>query len=175
MPPTSQQRWGGKGGCPPRSLATGSQPPAAAGKSTWAGAGGGGGREHPGWAVSPVPVPRGDPKARSPPRSWGGEELPGLRGEVEGPAGATGETERRPRVGLPSRRAKGGGGSRPPATTSAPWGRAQGLWDPPRCGGRGAPGQGTQPGLSSPQLPGGQKCPFRRSGSSRAVRNVPLK
>lgn len=75
----------------------------------------------------------------------------------EGPAGAAGETERRPRVGVPYRRAKRG--SLSPDRYPAPW-----VWDPPPCGGRGAPGEhrlpGTQPGLSSLQLQGGQKCSF---------------
>lgn len=167
MPPTSQQRWGGRDThthihTPPPQPGHRFPTSGCSWKRHLGWGGGDGRREHPGWAVSPVPVPRGDPKARSPPRSWGWEERPGLRGEVEGPAGATGETERRPRVGLPSRRAKGGGSPAPSHNSSS-----LGLWDPPRCGGWGAPGRGTQPGLSSPQLPGGQKCPFRRWGAQK--------
>lgn len=52
------------------------------------------------------------------------------------------------------------GGGRGWGSDPAPW-----VWDPPPCGWRGAPGQqrllgGTQPGLSSPPLQGGQKCSF---------------
>lgn len=129
---------------------------------------------HPVWAVSPAAVPRGDPRVRSPPRSWGGEERPGWG---EGPAGAAGETERRRRVGLPSRRAKKGG-------TTGPQPQLRLLGAERRGGGtlRGATGgeprgegrlQGTQRGLISPQLPGGQKCPFRRSPELKSRQKRP--
>lgn len=124
------------------------------------------GGEQPGWAVSPVGVLRGDPSVRFPRRNWSGKSSRG--GEKDRPKPRDRRRGGRgwvfPRAGLregpgpqPQVQLFGAGGAGPSAV------RREGE---PR-------GERRLLELSYPQLPGGQKCPFRRSPELKSRQKRP--
>lgn len=154
MPPTSQQRWDGGHA---RSLP---QFRLQLKKNTWVG-----GVETT-WLGGFASHCSPDPSVRSPRRIWGGKSSWG--GEKDRP---------KPR----DRRRGGRGWVYPPAgLREGPGPQPQlhllGTGDegPSTVRREGEPhGERRLPGLSSPQLPGGQKCPFRRSPELKSRQKRP--